>query len=342
VWQLTEGQGVTAAIVDSGAQRDHPMLSGRIADYVDLTGTGDKDCDGHGTGVASILGGKDLTAQGVPFTGVAPAVRLVVVKAQVGRDDANGAGRLAQGIRTAVDKGAKVVNVSVRASDTPPLRAAVQYAQSKGVLIVAAAGNTGDEQNGQPSYPAQYPGVLSVGALASDGSKGQDSGLTTRVDLSAPGENVETAWVGSGYNLQASGTSFAAPYVAGVAALVMSYHPSLTWQQVILRLVATADGSAGDGTGAGMVDPVQAVTAVLPSEGSSAAIVSHSPVPVSLATPHPSDDRAETVAFAVSGGALLVGCCVLIAGVSLPMGRRREWRPGRPVIPEDDSGANGD
>lgn len=334
VWALTQGEGVTAAVIDSGVQDDHPMLAGRIADFIDLTGTGKRDCNGHGTGVASILGGKDLSGQGVPFTGVAPAVRLLIIKLQNTDYDQQGTTRLPDAIRTAANKGAKVVNISVKAPAYPALESAIRYAQSKDVLVVAAAGNA-DQQSGEggtPAYPAGYSGVLSVASMGPDGARAETSSVQSRVDLSAPGSKVESAWTG-GYNLQAEGTSFAAPYAAGVAALVRSYHPRLTYQQVIHRLVVTADGTAGKGTGEGMVDPVRAVTAVLPEEGAAGAAAPAAVRRVRLAAAKPTDHRAQTIALAVIGGSLGIAVCVVVVGIALPAGRSRGWRPGRMSLP---------
>ncbi|WP_051468349.1 type VII secretion-associated serine protease mycosin [Actinomadura oligospora] len=341
VWPLTRGGGVTVAVVDSGADVHHPMLDGRVAspDFVDLTGTGRRDCDGHGTGVAALIAGRDMAGHRVPLSGVAPDAHLVIVKQQNADQDDQGGDRLPRSIRAAVDAGARVVNVSVRVADTPELRQAVQYALAHDAVVVAAAGNT-KKKNGDdgPAYPASYPGVLSVAALGRDGSRDENSNLGSRVDVAAPGKDVYTAWTGDGYNLQAGGTSFSAAFVSGVVTLVRARHPALTPQQVIHRVVATADGNVGTATGRGMVDPLQAVTAVLPEE-TSGGPAAKPPVPARFAPPAESDGHVRTIAVAVTGGTLGAAALAALAGVVVPMGRRRGWRPGwvgLPLRPEQE------
>uniref|UniRef100_UPI0013F14610 S8 family serine peptidase n=1 Tax=Actinomadura roseirufa TaxID=2094049 RepID=UPI0013F14610 len=288
-WRFTRGEGVTVAVVDSGADTAHPMLAGRVARTVDLTGTGGRDCAGHGTGVAALVGGRDLGDRGIPLSGAAPAARLLVVKQQNADRDEDGGDRLPAAIRAAADAGARVVNVSIRARPTPALERAVRYAQGRDAVIVAAAGNAPD-RNGDdgPAYPAGYPGVISVASLGADGGRAESSGLQTRVDVGAPGRDLAVAWPGGGYDLQAQGTSYAAAYVSGVAALVRSRHPRLGQEQVVRRILATADGNAGAGTGRGMVNPVQAVTAVLPGEAAPGpALAARPPDAAAPAEPRP-------------------------------------------------------
>ncbi|MEW2358431.1 S8 family serine peptidase [Spirillospora sp. NPDC029432] len=325
----TAGRGTTVAVIDSGADTSHPMLAGRVAKTLDLTGTGPRDCAGHGTGVAALIAGRDL---GGGTAGVAPAARLLVVKQQdTGLDESDGA-RLPRAVRAAADAGAQVVNVSIKAGPSPALAEAVRYAQSRDVLIVAAAGNA-EKEGGDavPAYPASYPGVLSVASLGPDGARAESSSVQSRVDLAAPGKGIPTAWPGGGYNPQAEGTSYAAAYVSGAAALVRSRHPHLNRQQVANRLVTTADGNAGTGTGRGMINPVQAVTAVIPGE--TAPLPQASPRPAALTAPEPSDARTRDLSTAVTGGALAAAALAALAGVVLPVGRRRRWRPGRAVPP---------
>ncbi|MFB4319034.1 S8 family serine peptidase [Actinomadura sp. 21ATH] len=326
---LTAGRGATVAVIDSGADASHPMLAGRVAKATDLTGTGTRDCAGHGTGVAALIAGRDL---GGGTGGVAPAARLLVIKQQDTDRDETGGARLPRAVRAAADAGARVVNVSIKTGPGPELAEAVRYAQSRDVLIVAAAGNV-EKEGGDagPAYPASYPGVLSVASLGPDGARAESSSVRSRVDLAAPGKGVPTAWPGGGYNPQAEGTSYAAAYVSGAAALVRSRHPHLNQRQVANRIVSTADGNAGAGTGRGMVNPVQAVTAVIPGE--TAPLPRTSPAPAALTAPEPADPRTRTLSAAVTGTALAAAALAALAGVILPMGRRRRWRPGRAAPP---------
>jgi subtilisin family serine protease len=149
-----------------------------------------------------------------------------------------------------------------------PWRAtSVAFALTSNVVVVAAAGN--DSQSGTgPFYPAAYPGVLSVGAVAPDGALASFSDMHTPVSVTAPGVNITSTYPGTfpeAYDPADNGTSFSTAFVSGVVALVRSYYPQLDQAQVVVRIEATADGAAGPGTGHGLVNPVQAVTAVLPT-----------------------------------------------------------------------------
>ncbi len=259
-WAVSQGHGVTVAVVDSGVDYS-PQLAGRVS-AIDLTGQGPRDCVGHGTAVASLIAASDARARGIPFYGVAPAARILSVKVNTGE---TGFSRLlAQGIRDAAIAGAQVINVSVQtAVSSPALRSAVAFAQRRDAVVVAAAGNDNPGSGVGPYYPASYPGVLSVGAVDQAGTLTSYTDRKTRVSVTAPGANIASAWPG-GYNPANQGTSFAAAFVSGVTALVRAAYPRLTAAQVVRRVEATADGPAGAHTGAGLVNPVQAVTAVLP------------------------------------------------------------------------------
>lgn len=147
---LTTGTGVTVAVVDSGVDREHPQLDGRVLDGTDLLdagGDGTRDCAGHGTGVASIIAA--TSRPGVAFRGLAPGARILPVRVseqQVvdGRESGRtvSAAEFARAIRWAVDHGADVLNLSVVLYvDSPAVRSAVAYAHARDVVVVAAAGN---------------------------------------------------------------------------------------------------------------------------------------------------------------------------------------------------------
>ena len=330
VWPLTRGQGVTVGLIDSGVEADHPMLTGQVTRLVDLSGanTGGRDCNGHGTGVAALIAGRDMSDRKIPLSGVAPWSRLYVIKHQNGDSDQEGGARLPNAIWAAVAANAKVINISISTGDSPALADAVSFAQRRDVVIVASAGNVRktDGVDG-PAFPASYPGVISVASLGPEGDRAESSALRSKVDIAAPGKGVVTAWTHGGYNLQAQGTSFATAYVSGVAALVRSRHPNLDQRQVVHRILSTADGNVGEGTGQGMVNPLQAVTAVLSAEGAAASPAQA--VPARFAGRPETDHRTRTVAVSVAGGALTVAILVALGGVVVPLGRRRAWRPGR-------------
>ena len=205
------------------------------------------------------------------------------------------------------------------------------YAQSQDAVVVAAGGNDGTTTGRGPFYPASYPGVLSVGAVGSDGGLAPFSDQRSHVAVTAPGVNVASAWPW-GYQTQLNGTSFATAFVSGVAALVRSRYPRLSAAQVVARIRATADGGAGPGTGSGLVNPLEAVTALL----APGAAPSPAPAPraVSVSRMPPPDRRARTAAATIAIGSLGAVLLVAIGALVIGPGRRRRWRAGRADIPD--------
>ncbi|MFU8851698.1 type VII secretion-associated serine protease mycosin [Micromonospora sp. SL1-18] len=340
---LATGAGVTVAVVDSGVDRGHPQLAGRVlagTDFLDPGGDGTRDCAGHGTGVASIIAA--APRPGVAFQGLAPDARILPVRVseqQVveGRESGRtvGAADFARAIRWAVDHGADVLNLSVVLyADSPAVRLAIAYAVHRDVVVVAAAGNLHDSGNPQP-YPATYDGVLGVGAIGADGVRSGFSQTGPYVDLVAPGSDVLMAAPGQGH-LRAEGTSYATPFVAATAALLRQYHPELTAAEVARRILDSADPAPGNGgeSGAGVLNPYRAVTespgpaVAHPRRGAALAVDRPDPAEVAQRTRRAAArDRALVVAGAAGAAALVV---VLLA-VVLPRGARRRWRPAGPA-----------
>ncbi len=321
-WELTRGKGVKVAIIDSGVDASHPQLRGRVKQY-DVTNTGNEDCVGHGTEVAGIIGAADLRAQGIPFLGVAPAAELISIKAATGGQQ-NDPKWAPLAIRRAVSLGAKVINMSSQSPDYPELRAAVRFALDRDVVIVAAAGNIRDQsQTPRNAYPASYEGVIAVGALNKDGSLATFSNQTTPVTVTAPGQSVVSTWPQGTYHMS-DGTSQAAPFVAGTAALIRSYHPKMNREQVKRQIELTADGSRGAGTGSGIVNPLRAVTTVARGQAAVAAV----PHKVRIDQPPPDDRAGRVIALSIAGGTLAAAAAVAAGAVVIPAGRRRGWRSG--------------
>jgi membrane-anchored mycosin MYCP len=328
VWNLTQGAGVTVAVIDSGVDAN-PQFGDRVTAGPDLTTAVPgvpvgADCVGHGTAVASLIAAAPMA--GTAFSGVAPQARVLSIKI-TDAETLNG-GVTATAIIDAVDLGASVINLSLADANTPALRSAVQFAQAHNVVLVAAAGNDSASNGKGPFYPAAYPGVLSVGAIGPDGSLASFSDTRTPVTVTAPGVSVASAYPGRyprAYAVDDNGTSFATAFVSGVVALVRAANPGMPAAQVVARIAATADGTAGTGTGHGLVNPVQAVTAVIPQDaGGSTA----SARPVAVTRAAPPDTRPRTVALAIVGAAL--GLALLVTAVVrvIPAGRRRRWRAG--------------
>jgi membrane-anchored mycosin MYCP len=337
LWKVTKGTGVTVAVVDTGVDDAHPQLAGRVTS-VDVTKSGAQDCIGHGTEVTGIIAAKDMRGQNRPFTGIAPEVKILSVK-YTNEEHSGGADpNLAKAIRTAAGaKGVKIINVSSTSPDSPALRSAVEFAQSRDILVVAAAGNVTDQEQGKevPAYPAGYNGVVGVAAADQSGQISNFSNERTQIAVAAPGKAVPTTWPGGAYSPAAEGTSFAAPFVSGLAALVRAHLPKLNYQQVANRILVTAEGTSGAGSGRGMVNPEDAVTAEISDSAPPTAPPTVPAQAVRIDPPAPADTRTRGIALAITFGALLAAGLVAIVGSVVPMGRRRGWKPSRADLPNE-------
>jgi subtilisin family serine protease len=278
--------GVKIAVIDTGGDVTAPDLAAKAPEtYNVFTGTGDvRDFHGHGTFVASIAGGSVSNDEGIAgFGGDAPLLLIQCGRADGSFTDVDEA----DAIVYAVNRGAKVINLSIGGTETSALeKKALDYAAAHGVLVVAAAGNEFEDGN-----PVEYPAALlqpvgsrgrggiglSVGASTKAGRRASFSNTGSWISLAAPGENVfgavssyskardwpRYALPGSSQGLYgyASGTSFSAPQVAGAAALVWGANPSLTRDQVawILKRSASGDGRWTKRLGYGILDVARAV-----------------------------------------------------------------------------------
>ena len=229
------GRGVTAYVVDSGVRSDHVELEGRVERGFDaVRGQDTRDCNGHGTHVAGTLAGRT--------TGVAKAVTVVPVRVF----DCAGAGRLSD-VLEGLDFVARdhapgqpaVVNLSLGGSRNSVLDAAVQALTDDGVTVVAAAGNSGTSACRES--PAAVASAITVAATGPTDRVPDWSNGGSCVDLFAPGAGVRSAWHSSTTATAVlSGTSMAAPHVAGAAALVLEAEPAAAPEQVWARLRAAA------------------------------------------------------------------------------------------------------
>ncbi len=288
-WRLSSGRSSPiVAVLDSGIDLRHPEFAGRIwTNNLETPGDGidnDKngyvddvvgwdfvkntnnvqDDEGHGTHVAGIIG-----ADGIRVAGVNPTVRIMPLKMIA----ADGSGTIDDAVRAihyAVDKGARVINVSWTDTDwTRALGDALRYARRHNVVVVAAAGNESANNDVVPSYPANAPNrnIISVASINQVGrlSSFSNYGLRT-VAIAAPGSNILST-VPSGYAVY-SGTSMATPFVTGVVSLLIGQDPSLNVRQLTTRVLATARPLANltmrVATG-GMVNAINALNGRLPS-----------------------------------------------------------------------------
>jgi type VII secretion-associated serine protease mycosin len=262
VWSITTGKGVTVAVVDSGSG-PHPdlaesLLPGRsFFGSVEAPDGNDIDTSGHGSHVAGIIAA--AANNGIGGSGVAPNAKILPIKVldQAGQGDARD---VAAGVRYAADNGAKVINLSLGgATESSSLTQAITYANDKGALVIAAAGNGG--ANDKPKWPASLDLTLAVTAVDQSNNATSFDQRGEYIDIAAPGANVVSTAKGDYGTL--SGTSMAAGFVAGAAALLFAAEPRVTNAQVrdILLRTATDIGEPGrDVTfGAGLINMVAAL-----------------------------------------------------------------------------------
>ncbi|MEV8421125.1 S8 family serine peptidase [Streptomyces niveus] len=289
VWKSgLRGERVKVAVLDTGADQTHPDLAGRIAAAEDFSGSsGTSDGFGHGTHVASIVGGSGK-ASGGTRQGVAPAAELMIGKV-LGDDGFGSESQVIAGMEWAAAKGAEVVNMSL-GSDAPsdgtdPMSLAVnELSDSSGALFVVAAGNSGPG-TGTIGSPGAADAALTVGAVDRDDSLAEFSSRGPRYgdeavkpDVTAPGVGIVAARatgtgmgdpVDDGYTA-ASGTSMATPHVAGAAALLAQRHPDWSAAQLKDALVSTARTIAGQQVteqGGGRIDLAAAALGALTATG---------------------------------------------------------------------------
>jgi thermitase len=209
-----ESSPVMVAVLDTGIDKSHEELSGRVFTEINLADSPSvSDIYGHGTPIAGIIAADD---DGSGVVGLAPDSYLINVKVADDKGKCPVAA-LVEGIIWAVDNGASVINISIELKDsTPELQEAVDYAWDNGIVIVAAAGNGGDSQ---PVYPAAYENCIAVTAIREDGTLAPLANYGDWVDVAAPGFNIYTILPDDAYGYK-HGTSFATAYVSGLAALL--------------------------------------------------------------------------------------------------------------------------
>jgi hypothetical protein len=277
VWPLTEGSGVTVAVLDTGVQASLPDLRGVVLPGLDLTGSGtrgevdfDYSQDGHGTAVSVLIAGQGY---GTGTVGIAPEARILPVAfPPLSTDLEAGAlsAQVAEAVRFAVEAGARVINMSfgedvTSASSCDPVEQdAFGYALEHNVVLVASAGDTMVTGAG-PIEPAACAGVLAVGGVEPGGSLWPESTQQPYVAVAAPGDHMVYVGRDGRYTTIGSGTSFSGALVSGEAALILSRYPSMPWYQVDQRIIDTAIPAGrtvpNDAFGYGIVDLAKAVNA---------------------------------------------------------------------------------
>ncbi|MFJ6383740.1 type VII secretion-associated serine protease mycosin [Kitasatospora sp. NPDC092039] len=269
IWPVSQGEGVTVAVIDSGVNADHQDLTGQVLPGADFSGTtsdGRIDADGHGTGMASLIAGHGHGAQ-AGVMGLAPKARILPVKVRTNEGgplpEQND---LAAAIRYAVDHGAKVVNMSIGGPFRfdSQARKAIAYAVSKDVVLVGGAGNNVTDLS--VNYPAAFPGVVAVGAADPNGGVWGSSKPGPELTLLAPGVEIYRASAKSltSYAI-GNGTSDSTAYVSATAALIRSKYPNLSAGQVINRMIKSATPPPGGAAvpnstyGYGVLSPAKAL-----------------------------------------------------------------------------------
>jgi type VII secretion-associated serine protease mycosin len=312
-WQRSTGAGVTVAVIDSGVDASHPDLAGQVLAGIDLvtkTSGVSSDPNGHGTHVAGTIAA--LAGNGVGIAGVAPEAKILPIRAL----GANGSGFMsdvATGLVYAADHGAQVVNMSIgSSSQVGAVSTAIGYARSKGVVVVAAAGNY--RTSGSPTtYPAADAGVIAVASTDSADRYSSFSNQGSYVDIAAPGSNILSTFPAAmGGYVSYSGTSMASPHIAAVAALLIADRPALSPDQVELAMQTSAAdlGTAGKDTdyGYGRVDAAAALAALgpaatPPTDDPTASPSAVTPTPTASVTPTVTPTVVPTVEPTVSPSA---------------------------------------
>ncbi|MEU8958346.1 type VII secretion-associated serine protease mycosin [Streptomyces sp. NPDC048518] len=352
LWLRSTGKGVRVAVIDTGVDTKNPQLKpavdasrgrnflpakndkGEKIDRGKANGTTDRV--GHGSRVAGIIAARP--AKGTGFVGLAPDATIIPIT----QNDAEGHGTaatLARAIDYAVDAGADVINISQdtanAAEPTPELRRAVDRALAARRVVVASAGNDGLGGNIKKTYPASYEGVLAVAASDRNNERAAFSQSGDWVDVAAPGVDMISTVPGGGHCAD-SGTSFAAPYVAGLAALIKSKHRTWTPRQITAQIQQTAERSV-DGhdrlVGWGVADPTRALTeddhpleSPTPRQGVTGA---EAPTPAKLHLGETAEERTARVATFAAVGAVVVVAGLAGTGVAVRDARRRKVRRGQ-------------
>jgi len=260
--QLVRGEGIRIAVIDSGIDVTHPELAGDIAASFDAIGT-DQKPHAHGTAVAGLI------VAHAQLTGVAPAARILAIRAFVAAGPGSGTTgttfSVLKGLDWAIAQHAQVINMSFSGPADPAASRVLAEAAEQGIVLVAAAGNAGPRS--PPLFPADDPNVIAVAATDADDHLFRLSTPGPNITVAAPGVDLVVAVPNAHYDVM-TGTSFAAPLVSGVVALMLARNPALNPKAVRNLLMATAVdlGSPGrdDQYGAGLTDAFRAVEAADP------------------------------------------------------------------------------
>ncbi len=262
LWKKTEGDGVTVAVLDTGADLTHPDLAQAIAGAQDFSGSryGPRDVQGHGSHCAGVVA---AIRNGAGVVGVAPKAKLLIGKV-LGDNGMGDSRNIAKGIDWALKAGANVISLSLGGPEKDPFtEGAIREANRAGVFVIAAAGNDG--RSNSVNWPARAKESIAVGAVDRNGRVTSFSSRGNEVDIAAPGQDVTSTYPNGRY-AKLSGTSMACPFVAGVVALMIAKHrtiesetPLASIDDLRAHLKKTAKDAGPQGHdpayGYGLIDP---------------------------------------------------------------------------------------
>jgi subtilisin family serine protease len=351
-WNVTRGQGVTVAVIDSGVFPSVSDLAGSVISGPDLSGVSTRMSNPawgvHGTWMASLIAGHGHAGGSNGIIGVAPAAKVLSIRVVTDRGDphfrryqhesnAEVQQALAKAITDATTRGAQVISMSLGyGTASRQVRLALQNAYGHGVVVVASSGNSGASpvarHNGQApySFPADYPGVLGVGAVGQGGRAASFSSDNLSVEIAAPGVKVPAQGRDGQYWL-VSGTSPACAIISGVAALIRARYPHLAPVLVDQAITGTAQneppGGYDDRVGFGTVNAAAALAAAGrlsrdSTTGHGVPAAAHFGGGPAAVPPVPVPPRGKT---ALAVYALLALCCLAVAGFAAA-GLRRTRR----------------
>ncbi|MEM3618548.1 MAG: S8 family peptidase [Candidatus Bathyarchaeia archaeon] len=237
------GSGVIVAVLDTGVDTEHPDLKDNLVEGYNFVDKNNDvtDSDGHGTMVAGIIAAVANNSKGI--AGVAPEAKIMPLK--VLTSEGGNWVDLDLAILYAANHGAKIITMSLGGKYSllgAATEAAIKYVYQQGCVLIAAAGN---DNSSEPFYPAAYDEVIAVSAIDQSDTKASFSNYGSHIDLCAPGVNIISTALNGTY-AYGSGTSFAAPFVAGVAALLLSKNPDQTPQNVAETLYNQAEDLGGN------------------------------------------------------------------------------------------------
>ncbi|MEO0584962.1 MAG: S8 family peptidase [Bacteroidota bacterium] len=231
-WKYTKGKGVKVAVLDTGVAHTHPDLKGAIIDMEDFTNSrsGISDINGHGTHCAGIIAARDNS---LGVVGVAPESELLIGKV-LGDDGSGSEEMVADGIYWAIKSGADIISMSLGSPyPSEKIYDAVMSAIQSGVFVICAAGNSGPDL-GTVDFPGAFEETIAVGSIDRTKKVAHYSARGRQVDIVAPGDNILSTYPPRGL-AKLSGTSMATPFVAGIAALILSKHKHFQGQTPITK-----------------------------------------------------------------------------------------------------------